>query len=85
MLALFQSAGTVHVWLDVSASDFGTDVTATLPVVPLIEPVTMSVAVMVWVPEALSVTAKVPTPPLRVLLAGRTAEPFVEVKCTVPE
>src|SRR5207247_7554508 len=52
--------------------------------VPVIEVLAVSVAVMVWLPVLLSVALKLPVPLLRVLLAGNTALPSVLVKCTVP-
>ena len=51
---------------------------------PVIELVTVSVAVIVWLPAVLSVALKVPVPLVKVLLAGRTAAPSVLVKWTVP-
>src|SRR5437588_779084 len=46
--------------------------------------VTVSVAVIVWLPAVLSVALKVPTPLASGELAGRTAWPSVLVKWTVP-
>ena len=57
--------------------------TAMVPLVPVSE-LTVSVAVIVSFPAVLSVALKVPTPLVRVLLAGRTACPSLLVKCTVP-
>ena len=45
---------------------------------------TVSVAMMVWLPEVFSVAAKVPVPFESVELAGSTALPSVLEKCTVP-
>ena len=59
--------------------------TAMLPEVPVAAVVTVSAAVTVHVPAVFSVTAKVPTPLVRVVFAGRVAAASVEVKCTVPE
>lgn len=52
--------------------------------VPVMELVTVSVAVMVWLPAVFSVELNVPTPLVKVLLAGNMAAPSVLVKCTVP-
>ena len=52
--------------------------------VPVIELVTVSVAVIVCVPEVFSVALKVPVPLLSVLLAGSDAVPSLLVKWTVP-
>lgn len=53
--------------------------------VPVMEAVTVSVAVMLWLPLVLSVTEKVPTPFVSVEFAGSKAWPSVLVKPTVPE
>jgi hypothetical protein len=53
--------------------------------VPVIEGVTVSVAVMVWLPLVFSVAEKFPVPFVRVEFAGNVAWPSVLVKCTVPE
>jgi len=53
--------------------------------VPVMLVVTVSVAVIVWLPAVLSVALKVPVPLVSVLLAGRLALPSLLVKCTVPE
>ncbi len=58
--------------------------TVILPEVPVIVLVTVSVAVIVRVPAVFSVALKVPWPLVSVEFAGRTAEPSVLVKCTVP-
>jgi hypothetical protein len=59
-LALFQSAGTVHVWLDPSATAFAAGAaTAMAADVPVIDALTVSVAVTVHVP-VLSVTENTP-------------------------
>ena len=52
--------------------------------VPVIELVTVSVAVTVCDPAVFRVTEKTPTPLVNVALAGKVAEPSVLVKCTVP-
>ena len=52
--------------------------------VPVMVLVTVSVAVMVWLPEVRRVAVKVPVPLVRVVLAGNTACPSELVKCTVP-
>lgn len=51
---------------------------------PVIEEVTVSVAVTVWLPLLFRVTLNVPTPLLRVEFAGRLASPSELVKWTVP-
>jgi hypothetical protein len=61
------------------------DETVTVPDDPVIEPVTVSVAVIVCGPVVFSVTEKVPTPLVKVEFAGRTASPSLLVKWTVPE
>ena len=58
--------------------------TATGVLAPVIELVTVSVAVSVWLPAVLRVALKVPMPFVSVLLAGRTARLSLLVKCTVP-
>jgi hypothetical protein len=59
--------------------------TAMLPLVPVTELATVSVAVTVWLPADLSVTETVPVPLVKVVLLGRTADPSLLVKRTVPE
>ena len=54
-------------------------------VVPVIELVTVSVAVTVCAPAVFNVTENMPTPLVSVPFAGRVARPSVLVKCTVPE
>ena len=51
---------------------------------PVIELVTVSVAVIVWLPPVFSVTLKVPVPLVSVEFAGRTAAASLLVKWTVP-
>ena len=58
--------------------------TAIVLLVPVIEAVTVSVAVIVWLPAVLSVALNVPAPFVRVLSAGNVALPSVLVKWTVP-
>ena len=53
--------------------------------VPVIEAVTVSVAVIVWLPTVFNVAEKVPVPLVSVEFAGSTAWASVLVKCTVPE
>ena len=55
------------------------------PLVPVMEDVVVSVAVIVWIPLVSSVAVKVPTPLVNVLFAGRLARRSVLVKVTVPE
>ena len=52
--------------------------------VPVMEGVSVSFAVRVWLPAVLSVAEKVPMPLVNVESAGRVAAPSVLVKCTVP-
>ena len=54
------------------------------PEVPVIEPLLVSVAVMVCVPAVRNVARNVPVPFVRVELAGSVAEPSRLVKWTVP-
>ena len=58
--------------------------TAIVPEVPVIVEVTVSVAVIVWLPAVLSVAEKVPVPLVSAEFAGGTAEPSVLVKPTIP-
>ena len=58
--------------------------TATALLAPVIEMVTVSVAVSAWLPAVLRVALKVPVPFVSVLSLGRTAWPSLLVKCTVP-
>ena len=51
---------------------------------PVIELVAVSVAVIVWLPAVFSVTLKVPVPLVNVALAGRIAALSLLVKWTVP-
>jgi hypothetical protein len=53
--------------------------------VPVIEAVTVSVAVINWRPTVFSVAEKVPIPFVSNELAGSTAWASVLVKCAVPE
>jgi hypothetical protein len=66
------------------AGPAGAPLTLIGPEVPVIEAVTVSVAVIVRLPTVFSVAEKVPTPLTRVLLGGSTAAPSLEVKWTVP-
>jgi hypothetical protein len=52
--------------------------------VPVIDGVTVSVAVTVRAPEVLSIAENVPTPFVSVAFAGSVACPSLLVKCTVP-
>ena len=52
--------------------------------VPVIEEVTVSVALIVRLPAVLSVLLNVPTPLVRAVLAGSVAAVSVLEKCTVP-
>jgi hypothetical protein len=54
------------------------------PLVPLIEDVTVSVAVIFRVPAVFRVAEKVPVPAVRLVSAGSVAAPSVLVKWTVP-
>ena len=70
--------------LEVIASWPGADRLMTFEV-PVIEALTVSVAVMVWLPTVFNVAEKVPVPLVSVELAGSAAWASVLVKCTVPE
>lgn len=52
--------------------------------VPVMDEVTVSVAVTVCVPSVFSVTENVPTPFVNVEFPGNVADGSVLVKCTVP-
>ena len=58
--------------------------TLTVFEVPVIEAVTVSVPVIVWLPSVFKVTESVLVPLINVTFAGRVAAPSVLVKCTVP-
>src|SRR5262249_62201611 len=58
--------------------------TAMLLLVPVIELFTVSVAVIVRLPDVLNVAEKVPAPLVKVLSAGRVAAGSLLVKCAVP-
>ena len=58
--------------------------TAMVLEVPVIDAVTVSVAVRVWFPAVFKVAEKVPVPLVKVALAGSVAAPSVLVKCAVP-
>jgi hypothetical protein len=53
--------------------------------VPVIDAVTVSVAVIVWLPVVFRVAEKDPAPFARVELGGSRAWPSELVKCTIPE
>ena len=57
--------------------------TKTELLVPVMESLLVSVAVIAWFPGVLRVTTKKPVPLVKVLSGGRFA-PLVLVKCTVP-
>ena len=59
--------------------------TKMFPVWPVMLLVTVSVAVIVWLPGVCSVALKVPVPLVSVLSAGNVAAPSLLVKWTVPE
>jgi hypothetical protein len=61
-----------------------TPVTVTVPDVPAIDAVTVSVAVTVCAPAVFKVTENVPTPFVSIEFAGSTAAPSLLVKWTVP-
>ncbi len=48
------------------------------PVVPVIKALSVSVVVIVWLPEVLSVAAKLPVPLISVALAGSVARRHVD-------
>jgi hypothetical protein len=51
---------------------------------PVIEALTVSVAITVWVPTVFNVTEKVPAPPVNIEFPGNEAWGSLLVKCTVP-
>jgi len=53
--------------------------------VPVMEAVTVSVALIVWTPSVFSVTGRFAVPFVSVILAGKMASGSVLEKCTVPE
>jgi hypothetical protein len=61
-----------------------TPVTVTVPDVPVIDAVTVSVAVIVCPPAVFSTAGSIITPFNSAEFAGRTAFPSLLVKCTVP-
>jgi hypothetical protein len=58
--------------------------TRMLPDVPVIDDVTLSVAVIVCVPPVIRVALNVPVPAVSTEFAGRVAAPSLPEKCTVP-
>ncbi len=68
-----------------SSLETAAGLTVMAPVVPASDEVTVSVAVIVWLPAVLRVAEKLPTPLARVEFAGNAAAASVLVKCTVPE
>jgi hypothetical protein len=58
--------------------------TMTVLLVPVIDEVAVSVAVIVWFPAVFNVAENVPVPFVNVESAGNTAAPSLAVKCTVP-
>ena len=58
--------------------------TVTVPDVPVMDDVVVSVAVIVWFPAVFSVAENVPTPFVNVESAGNVDPPSLLVKCTVP-
>ena len=69
---------------DSLALNTGSGVTLIWPLVPVMDELTVSVAVMVWLPAVASVAENVLAPAVKVELAGRVADPSVLVKWTVP-
>jgi hypothetical protein len=61
-----------------------TPITVTVPDVPVIDVVTVSVAAIVCPPAVFSVTENMPIPFVSVEFAGNIALPSLLVKCTVP-
>ena len=53
-------------------------------VVPVIDAVTVSVAVTVWLPAVFRVVENDPVPAVKLVLENSVAAPSVLVKCTVP-
>ena len=56
----------------------------TIVPIPAIDAVTVSAAVIVWLPAVFSVAEKVPTPFVNVEFTGNVAAPSLLVKWTVP-
>ena len=62
----------------------GTCATLIWPLMPVMDELTVSVAVMVWLPTVANVAENVSVPEVRVELAGRVDAESLLVKCTVP-
>ena len=62
----------------------GPGLTTMVLLAPVMLLVTVSVAVMVWLPAVFRLAAKTPLPPVKVVLAGRPACVSLLVKWTVP-
>ena len=62
----------------------GPALTAMLDEVPVMEPVTESVAEIVWPPAVFSVAGNVPVPLVKVADVGSTANPSLLANCTTP-
>jgi hypothetical protein len=75
----------VNVPLDPSLTPkTGSTITLIWPLVPVMDELTKSVAVTVWLPAAASVAENVPEPEASMALDGRVADPSLLVKWTVP-
>jgi hypothetical protein len=93
MLLFPSNAVTVKLNADPAVADAGAEtakcvaggtVTAMELELPVIDGVTVSVAVRVWFPAVFKVAENVPTPFVKIEFAGKTAVPSLLVKCTVP-
>jgi hypothetical protein len=93
MLLFPSNAVTVKLNADPAVADVGAEtakcvagstVTAIVLELPVIDGVTVSVAVRVWFPAVFKVAENVPTPPVSIEFAGSTAAPSLLVKCIVP-
>jgi hypothetical protein len=62
----------------------GATPTSMVLLVPVTAALTVSVAVMVWLPDVFKVALNIPAPLASVLFAGKTAEAAVVVKWIVP-
>jgi len=65
------------------AAKAGNTVTVTVPDVPVIKEVAVSVAVTVWLPAVFKVTLKLPAPLVSIASAGKVAAASLEVSATV--
>ena len=83
-LALRATLAASVVGTEIEKCVAGPGLTEVVLEVPLIDALTVSVAVIVRLPAVFRVAVKVPTPLVRVASAGSTAWPSLLLKCTVP-